>query len=253
MCLLVVFVSGCSGNKVFIPGSAEEAFSYGMNKYHSGEYEDSIDAFQKVIFNYPGVELIDQAIFYLADSYYEEKDYLLAANEFERLNSEFPDGAFAVRALYKLGLCHDHLSLRYELDQKETRKAIDSFNRLVNRFPESVYADSARVRMAGLQDKLARKEFECGRFYFKRKYYDSAVIYLEGLREEYPDRPWAASSLYFLAKAYDELELHDDADEAREDLLRLYPGSEEARRLRDEYPALKDAKAPVGTVGEISE
>jgi len=232
--------SGCGAKKPFAARSSEEAFDYAMARYQDDDYPEAISGFQRVIFDYPGDELVDQAMYYLGNSYFLDEDYLSAANEFKRVSSEFPDGPYAMPALYKMGLCYARLSPSHQLDQTDTHRSINAFDTLIKRFPESAYADSARIQMTQLQDKLARKEYESGYYYFKREYYDSAIIYFEILREEYPGSRWMPPTLYFLAEAYEKLELDDDAVEARKDLLRLFPDSAEARKVKEEFPALEE-------------
>jgi outer membrane protein assembly factor BamD len=233
---LFLLPAGCGGKKVYVARSAEEAFDYAMENYQKGEYDEAISGFQRVIFNYPGVGLIDQAMFYMADSYFKDEDYLLAANEFKRVSAEFPDGPFAEKALYKLGLCYMELSYPYQLDQKDTRRAILSFGILLDRFPESAYADSSKERTAELRDKLARKEFESGYYYYKRKYYDSAIICFETMTDEFQGSRWLAPTFYYLSKAYDKLELNDEAAEARNNLVEQFPESDEALKTIKDYP-----------------
>ena len=237
---IISLLSGCGGKTAYVARSAGEAFTFAMESYQKGDYDEAVSGFQRVIFNFPGVELVEEAIYYLADSYFMDEDYLLAANEFKRVSSEFPDGPYALVSLYKLGLCYMRLSLSYQLDQKDTKRAIDSFETLVNRFPESAYADSARARNIELRDKLARKEFESGYYYYKREYFDSAIIYFETLRDEYPQSHWLAPALFYPSKAYEKLELHDDAMETMRDVLKLFPGSAEARKIEEDYPTLKE-------------
>ena len=238
---LVTFGSfGCGGEKTFVSESADDALDYAMGLYREQKYSDAIQWFQRTIFDYPGDERIDQAMFYLGDSYYEEGDYLMAASEFKRLTSEFPDGALAMKAYYRLGQCYGRLSPDYQLDQTDTRRAIQSFNTLIQRFPGGIYADSARMRVSELEDKLARKEFENGYFYYKRRYYDSAIIQFETVREDYSGSSWLAPTLYYLSKAYDKLDLDEDAGGVRMELIELFPDSEEARKVLEEYPSLVD-------------
>ncbi len=235
---LFLVPAGCGGKKVYVAGSAEEAFDVAMEDYRKGDYKEAASGFQRVIFNYPGVGLIDQAMFYMADSYYRDEEYLLAANEFKRVSSEFPDGPFAERALYKLGMCYLELSYPYELDQQDTKRAILSFGTLIDRFPRSAHADSAKERITELRDKLARKEFESGYYYYKRKYYDSAIICFETMTDEFQGSRWLAPTLYYLSKAYDKLKLGEDAAAARENLVEQFPESNEALKMIREYPYL---------------
>jgi tol-pal system protein YbgF len=69
------------------------------------------------------------ALFLLGETFYEQKQYLKAAEQFDRLYKTFPDGNKAVPALFKLGLCYEQLG--------KTNEAKQAFNNVVSIYPGS--------------------------------------------------------------------------------------------------------------------
>ena len=79
--------------------------------------------------------------------------------------------------------------------------------------------------------KLAEKDFQTGEFYRKRGAIDSAIMYYERMIEQYPNAPAVPKALLRLYESYSEIGYTQEADAARERLLREFPDSEQAREL----------------------
>ncbi len=228
--LIVLGGAGCSSVRRFDPtpeGEFEEAFYY----YEKGEYAKAIEKFKDLIYKYPGSELVEQSRYYLADSYYLSRDYILASSEFELLNREFPQGQFADIALFKAGLAYASMSRRVERDQSETKKAMDTFQNLLTKYPNTEYADTVRDHLGLLRDKMAQKEYRTALFYYEAQMYDSAIIYLKSIISNYSESTVLPATLYLLYKASRSMGYPDDARDALAWLCRDYPQSEQAREL----------------------
>jgi outer membrane protein assembly factor BamD len=227
---IVISWAGCSSARRFDPtpeGEFEQAYYY----YEKSDFTKAIEFFKQVIYKYPGSELVEQARYYLADSYFQNEDHILAANEFELLNREFPQGQFADVALFKAGLSYAAMSRRPERDQTETRKAMDTFQTLLTKYPNTEYADTVRAHVDQMKDKLARKELKTALFYFDREIYESSIIYLKSVISNYPESTVMPQTLYHLCKASRVMGYPDDAEDALAWLCRDFPDSDEAREL----------------------
>lgn len=232
--------SGCSSARRFDPtpeGEFEQAFYY----YEKGEFNKAIDFFKQLIYKYPGSELVEQSRYYLADAYFQNRDFILSATEFELLNREFPQGQFADVALFKAGLSYASMSRRPERDQSETKKAMDTFQTLLTKYPNTEYADTVRTHVDQLKDKLAIKELQTADFYFQREIYESAIIYLKSIVSNYPESEVMPQTLYRLCKASRYMGYPDDAEDALAWLCRDYPESAEARELCSQTEPKEDS------------
>lgn len=222
--------TGCGPRERFDP-TPEGEFQAAYQQYEKEKYHTAIESFKQLIYKYPGSDLVEQSRFYLADSYFRNRDYLLAANEFELLNREFPQGRFADVALFKAGLSYTEMSRRPERDQTETNKAMETLLTLLAKYPNTQYADTVRTHIILLEDKLARKEFSTALFYFKRKQYDSSIIYLKDVLSKYSESTVMPAALYYLYLASDRMGYPDDAKDAKTWLCKDYPDSEYAEEL----------------------
>lgn len=227
---LLVLSAGCGPRKIYAP-TPEGEFEASYDAYQKKKYATAIESFKQLIYKYPGSDLVEQSRYYLGDSYFQNGEYLLAANEFERLNREFPQGKYADEALFKAGLAYSDMKRRPERDQAETLKALELLETLLAKYPNTKYADTVAVFSRNLKDQLAEKELMAGLFYFKRKLYESAIIYLKGVLDNYPKSSSAPSALYHLYLASERMGYPDDARDARAWLCREYANTEYGEKL----------------------
>ncbi|HUU27822.1 MAG TPA: outer membrane protein assembly factor BamD [archaeon] len=232
---LILGSGACGPRKQFAP-TPEGEFEAAYDAYQRKKYPSAIESFKQLIYKYPGSDLVEQARFYLADSYFSSGESLLAANEFERLNREFPQGRFADISLFKAGLAYGQMSKRPERDQTETTKALELLETLLAKYPNTKYVDTVRVNIRIFKDQLAEKELITAKFYFKRKLYDSAIIYLKSILENYPESTSMPSALYHLYLASEKMGYPDDAKDARNWLCKDYADTEYGEKLCGSSP-----------------
>ena len=128
---------------------------------------------------------------------------------------------------------YTRLAPRPELDQEYTRTAIQHCQSLIALYPQSEFNDRARAALTTLDNKLAEKLFLQGDYYFKRNAFDSAIQSLEDVLQAYPTSSAAPRALLRLYQSYVKIGYTEEATQAKERLLRDFPDSEEARRVKD--------------------
>ncbi len=242
---MLATLAGCAAKRQYAP-TPEGEYEQAYDLYQKEEYSKAIDALKQIIYKYPGSDLVEHARYYLADSYFLNEDYVLAADEFERLNREFPQGRFADVALFKAALSYEKQSRRFERDQTETLKAIETIDNLLSKYPNTEYADTAKAHSVLLSDRLARKEFHTAKFYFDAKLYDSAIIYLKSALEAYPSSSVVPAALYHLYISSRRMGYPDDAKDARDRLCAEFPDNEYSKLIcgQTEEPLSGGAAAP---------
>lgn len=229
--LVVPAVLGCP--KELPPGlSADEVYRIGLEKFEKRDWNGTIEAMQRYVFAEPGAARVDSAQLLTGEAYFNQKQYLTAASEFLRLAQDRPAGRLADLARYRACESYYELSPRPELDQEFTEQAINECRAVALLYPGSPYAELAVQRVAELTNKIARKYYLNGVYYFRRKAYDSAIVYLEYMLEMFRGSAVEPEALLKLYEAYVKLGYTDEADQTRDRLLRDYPDSPEARELR---------------------
>lgn len=194
--LSVLFLISCSGSVDTSQMSAEEQFKYAMSLYNDEDYEEAIQQFQSIIFQYPGHALSDDSQFYLAFSYFKNDKYLLAAYEFSRLIKGMPGSEFVPESQYMLAECYYELSPHYHLDQRYTTQAIEEYQAFIDYFPLDPRVADAESKIKILNNKLAEKKHNTALIYEKMEYYNAAIKYHTEVIDTYHDTDFAKLSLY---------------------------------------------------------
>lgn len=88
---LVFTFSACQSDRLIQRGDTiEEAYQKAMAFYEEKDFSEAANAFDTVTRLGRGTEYGQDAQYYLAESYYKNKQYLLAASEYDRYMSYYP-------------------------------------------------------------------------------------------------------------------------------------------------------------------
>ena len=199
---LVLLLSGCFGSGRVRYDSPAEAFEKGMEAYEKGNNRRAIDYLQGV-FDYGRThEFAADAQLYLARAYARNKEYLLAANEYNRFVQIFRQDPRVPDAEYENAMTYYARSPEYELDQTETERAIQQFQLFINRYPTHPKKEESEAIITELREKLAHKRHDAARLYARRGLFEAAALTFESVFDEYPDTEWADDALFGAIRTY---------------------------------------------------
>jgi len=243
--LMAVAFSSCKNQNLIRQGdSLQVAFKKAMNLYQAEEYTDAVNAFETVLEIGRGTDYGQEAQFYLAESYYHDERYLLAASEYERYMSLFPRSPKHQDAMFKEAYCYYKLSPRYKLDQGYTRTAIEKLRIFNSEYPNSERADQAAEYITEMRAKLAKKLYYSADLYMRIDDYDAAITYYDLTINDYPESIWAQRALVDKIHAYNvyasrsveskQAERYQKAVSAYETFIQLFPQGE-YRSQAEEY------------------
>jgi outer membrane protein assembly factor BamD len=239
-------LASCRSQDLIRPGDTlEEAYGKAMNQYEDENYSDAARAFETVISIGRGTDIGQDAQFYLAESYYNSRRYLMAASEYSRYVQFHPNSERRELAEYREAMCYYHLSPRYKLDQTYTNRAIENFRLFNSRYPNSERADEVAGYIEELREKLARRDFNAAEFYMRTNRYNSAAIYFDLVIDNYPETRYAERALVKQIEAYilyaensvpqRQEERFEKALESYSTFLQLFPQGEYRSRAEDLY------------------
>ena len=200
--LLALLVLGCAGGIPSIPDSPEAILAKGDRYFQKKKFYSSHELYKAFLARHPGHSRSDYAQFMLAESYFNDEDYLLAGVEYRILMSNYGYSDYVDEAYFKGALCNYHQGPKPQLDQTKTYQALSQFQQFVQVFPESPLVPEAQEYIAQINEKLAKKEIENTRFYFRRKLYISAMIYADKIIDNYPDNQYWVEAKYIKAKIF---------------------------------------------------
>ncbi len=185
MSLILLFCRTKSKNPS-IP-SPDILYKKATQLYDNKKYNQAAEIFNQIIINYPGSVVVPSAQYYLAYSYYNIRDYERAQVEFEFLYRQFPTSEFAEEAELMAAVCMYLSSPPYYKDQSKTLQAKKMFERFIRRHPETPLKKKAEDYIRKINEKLAKKEFETAKLYFKFKEYQAALESFNYIVKNFPN------------------------------------------------------------------
>jgi len=196
---VATLATGCGGTKAPPQRDAQSYFDEAQRELKQRHCLKAAELFQRVVVNFPGSVLADDAQFGVGEAKLCSKEYAEAIFEYQRLIDEYPNSPLAADGRYKIALCYEAQSPNIYLDQTETRKAISEYQRFLEDYPDSRLAPDARKRWLGLKGKLAAKDAHIAENYLKWGYAEAARVYYQGILDAYGDTPWAEDARLGLA------------------------------------------------------
>lgn len=230
--LLALTVTACASRGPAYENMDQEAlFQYGMERLADRDWSDAIAVFERFTVTFPTHARVPEARFRIGEAYVGRGEYVTAAMEFNRLATDFPAGPWADDARFQVCRAYNELSPAPPRDQQYTVTAIEHCRSLVSYYPDSEYVPQAQEMIGELVHKLAEKDFETAEYYFRHRAYHSANIYYESVAATYAETVWAPRALLRLHESYTRLGYEQEAQAARERLLREFPSSPQAQQV----------------------
>ena len=130
-----------------LSGSDQDNYQAAFDLLKNGQYMDSAEAFRQFLVVFPSSPLADNAQYWLAETYYVQRQFTTALPAFELVVNSYPNSIKLPDALLKIGFCN------YELSQWEPARA--ALERVVREFPDTTAARLATQRLERMaQDQV---------------------------------------------------------------------------------------------------
>ena len=225
--LIMQSFMGCGSSKTDInTDDPQKAFDIAKRKYDKRDFVEAIEDFSFIKIRFPGTDVSDKVQFYLASSYFYQKEYILAAYEFESFLKNFQLSPFNAEAKYMLANTYYELSPKYSLDQQFTKEALNQYLSYIETYPQDKNVATAEVRIKELRNKLAYKDFWTAELYMKNDNYKAASLYYQAVYDEYIDSDWADDAMVGQAEAYMNGRKYEEAKKVLEKFYKLFPNSQ---------------------------
>jgi outer membrane protein assembly factor BamD len=241
---IALLLAGCSSAPPYQGFTADQLWGVAEQAYQAGNHSEAQRALDQFLITFSTDDRAAEARMMLANSYFEDEEFVTALSEYQRFIDRFPTHADA--SVAALGMCRSSaaMSPSIQRDQAYTAEAEEVCGNVAEDYPGTPAAQES-ARIAGeMRLKLAQKLYEIADYYFRRKFYDSSIIYWEMVEDQYADTTWAPKALLGIMMAYQEIGYDDLVQETRQKILDSYPDSPEARELA----ASASAQAPTGGV-----
>ncbi len=193
----------------------------------------------------------------------KKKDYAEAANEFEKIDDEYPFSRWAVKGqtmavyarykneeyakvvsnvedfirlnpsseyvpymLYMKGLTYYNQIPDIKRAQDNTQLASFTFREIAARFPETAYADDAKSKLPFIDEHLAGAKMAIGRYQIKMRNYVGAVISFNEVISRYRYTKQVPEAYFRLFEIYSKVGLEEEAKKIKSELQRRFPDSD---------------------------
>ena len=173
----------------------EAAFQY----FNDNKFSKAASLFESLSVLTNGTERDDTVRYYWGLSNYKFKDYYTAETNFEQFLSTYPRSPFASEATYLRLDCLYRQTLRYELDQTPTYKAINEISAYILEYPSNTHMQECRDMLIDLNERLDKKAYESARLYYKMEDYLASRVAFKNVLKDDADNIYREDILYYIA------------------------------------------------------
>ena len=243
---LSIGLAGCGGgskpNKdvAYVARDVDTLYMAAKQRLDDGEAKQAAALFDEVERQHPYSPWARRAQLMGAFSYYVARDYAKSVQTAQRFLSVHPGNKDAPYAYYLVALCYYEQISDVRRDQKDTKQALDALTDVIRRYPGTQYATDAKLKIDLVNDHLAGKEMEIGRFYEHSGKWLAGTIRFRTVIDKYQATSLTPEALYRLVESYLALGIPAEAQKSAAVLGANYPGSEWYQRAYK----LMNAKAP---------
>ena len=173
----------------------EAAFRY----FNEGKFSRASSMFESLSVLTNGTERDDTVRYYWGLSNYKFKDYYTAETNFEQFLTSYPRSPFASEATYLRLDCLYRQTLRYELDQTPTYKAINEISAYILEYPSNTHMKECRDMLIELNERLDRKAYENAKLYYKMEDYLASRVAFKNVLKDDAENIYREDILYYIA------------------------------------------------------
>jgi len=209
-------------------------FDRAMDAMKHNRFDVARMTLQTLINTYPDSEFIARAKLAVADSWYAEGGTTAlqqAELQYKDFRTFFPNMPEAAEAQLKVANIHYEQMEKPDRDYTHAMRAEEEYRTLIQDYPDSKMVPRAKQRLREVQEVLAEREFDVGRFYYLRMSYPAAIARLKTLVERYPLYSGADEALYMIGQSW----------EGEINVIRKKPNLNEASKAKLIEEATKNA------------
>ncbi|NBC35313.1 outer membrane protein assembly factor BamD [Novosphingobium sp. FSY-8] len=228
----MALTAGCAGrggkpkDTAYVARDVESLYLAAKTSLDKGDHKVAAALFDEVERQHPYSPWARRAQLMSAFSYYASKDYAKAVQSAQRFLSIHPGNKDAAYAYYLIGLSYYEQINDVSRDQKVTQQALTALTDVARRYPDTRYAVDARLKIDLVNDHLAGKEMDIGRFYERSGRWLAAGIRFRNVVEKYQTTSHTAEALFRLVETNLSLGIPEEAQKYAAVLGKNYPGSE---------------------------
>ena len=135
--------SASSGGGASVSGTDAENYQRALDLLQARRYGDAAQAFRRFVDAFPDSALADNAQYWLAETYYVQRDFTTALAEFQKVLDLYPQSDKLADSLLKVGYCN------YELQRWDAART--ALQQVMRDYPGTTAAQLAVSRLEALE------------------------------------------------------------------------------------------------------
>ncbi len=206
-CAAILPAAGCARNRAksdtaYVARDVSSLYTAAKRTMDRGDYDTAAKLFDEVERQHPYSVWARRAQIMSAFNYYLAQKYTDAISSAQRFLTIHPGNVEAPYAHYLVAMSYYQQIADVTRDQATTQQASDSFGELIRRYPDSRYASDARLKLDLINDHLAGKEMEVGRFYERSGNWLAASLRFREVIDKYQTTSHTPEALERLVESY---------------------------------------------------
>jgi outer membrane protein assembly factor BamD len=230
-----VGLSGCAmlgkgkkktADSAYVERPVDQLYLAGAHQLDGHHWNESVVYFKEVERQHPYSEWSRRSIMMQAYAHYEANQYDDAITDANRFIDLYPGHATTPYAYYLKAECYFERIVDVGRDQAATEQALGAMREVARRYPKTEYAEDARLKIDMINDQLAGREMNVGRWYLRNGYTLSALGRFKTVVDKYQTTSQTPEALYRLVEGYLTLGLVGEAKEDAAVLGYNFPGDQ---------------------------
>lgn len=172
--ILVSLISGCAHNKVD-KTTAEYMFNSAMKELNKKNYIYAAEDFEKLEDEYPFSEYVTKSQILSVYAYYKGKSYLDSIRVAEYFIETNPASEYIDYVYYIKALNYYDRVKSIKKANLVSRNAEKNLKEVILRFSDTEYANDSKIKLEEIYNHIAANEMYVGRFHLENKNYIGAI------------------------------------------------------------------------------
>ena len=197
----IIAMSSCKSQYELLLNSndADAKYEAAFEYFNLNKYSKAASLFESLAVLTDGTERDDTVRYYWGLSNYKFKDYYTAETNFDQFIQSYPRSPFTSEARYLRLDCLYRQTLRYELDQSPTYKAINEISAYILEYPSNVHMQECRDMLVELNERLDKKAYEAAKLYYKMEDYLASRVAFKNVLKDDAENMYREDILYYIA------------------------------------------------------
>lgn len=241
---LLLILIGCKDSQYVVRQTDKNLkYNYAYKWYMSKKYTEAIPVIENIMPQFKGTDTAANLYFMLADCYFLNKEYMVAAYHFKAFRDIYPRSYKAEVAAFKIAECYKNEIPRVELEQTDNEKAINYYRAFIAEFPQSPMVEQANEEIARLNHNLEAKALLAADLYYKTSNFRAAAVTYKNVINQYPNIKQYEEIYYKIGVSYyrfaeqsivsKQSERYEKAIDECQNFINRFPNSKHVPELTD--------------------